>query len=46
MQTELEQFILCGNIIQSDNTVKRQEKICSKIAKKWLNCLGYKEKNL
>lgn len=34
MQTELEQYILCKSIIKSDNIIKRQEQICSKIVRK------------
>ena len=37
---ELEQSILCGSIIRSDDTVERQEGICSRIVRRWLNRLG------
>lgn len=46
MQAELEQSILCGSTIRPDNTVERREGICSKIVRKWLNCLGYKWKDV
>lgn len=42
MQAKLKQSILCKNIIRPDSTVECQEEIHSKIAWKWLNCLGYK----
>ena len=46
MYKELEQSILCGNTVQADSTVDRRRGICSRTARKWLNYLRYKWKNL
>ena len=45
-QAELEQSILYRSTIRLDGTVERQERICSRTSKKWLNCLGYKWKDV
>ena len=45
-QEELQQSILYGNTIQADNTVDRRGRICSRTARKWLNHLKYKWKNV
>lgn len=42
MQADLKQSILCKSTTRLDDTVKRRVGICSKTAKKWLNRLGYK----
>ena len=39
---ELEQSILYGSTIQADGTIDCRAGIYSKIARKWLNRLGYK----
>ena len=46
MQAELEQSILCVSTIRPNGDVERQEEICSRTARKWLNRLGYKSKNV
>ena len=45
-QAELEQSILCGSTICDNGTIKHHMGICSRTAKKWLNHLGYKWKNV
>lgn len=42
MQTKLKQFILYNSIIKFDGIINCSIEICLKIARKWLNCLGYK----
>ena len=43
---ELKQSILCKSTIRADGTVDRQVGIRSRTVKKWLNCLGYKWKDV
>lgn len=43
---ELEQSILSGSTIQLDGSIDKQAGICSKTARKWLNRLGYKWKEV
>ena len=43
---ELEQSILYCSTIRSNKSIDRQAGICSKIAQKWHNCLGYKWKDV
>ena len=45
-QAELEKSILCGSAIRPNDTVERREGICSRTARKWLNRLGYKLKDV
>lgn len=45
-QEELEDSILAGGIISEDRTVDRRKSIQSRTARKWLNQLGYKWKNV
>lgn len=45
-QKELEQSILCGGITQSDGLVDCRIGICYIIARRWLNQLGYKWKEV
>ena len=45
-QAELEQSILCRSITRLDGTVEHQEGIRSRTARKWLNRLGYKWKDV
>lgn len=40
-QKQLKKAILYGSTTQSKRTIDYQAKICSRIAKKWLNCLDY-----
>lgn len=42
MKAELEQSILCENITCFDSTIECHIEIRSRIARKWLNRLGYK----
>lgn len=46
MQANLEQLILYENTIKLDSIVKYQAGIWLKTARKWLNYLGYKWKNV
>ena len=45
-QEELEQSILCGSTTRADGTIDRRAGICSRTARKWLNRLGYKWKDV
>ena len=45
-QEELEQSILCRSTTRTDGTVDRRAGICLRTPRKWLNCLGYKWKNV
>lgn len=45
-QFELEQLIMYKNIISADSIIKCYMRIRSKMAKKWLNHLGYKWKDI
>ena len=45
-QAELERSILCGSTIRSDGTIERRMGIRSRTARKWLNRLGYKWKDV
>lgn len=45
-QEELERSILCGGITQSDGSIDCQIGIRSRIARRWLNRLGYKWKEV
>ena len=46
MQAELEQSILCGSIIRSDGTIEHQEGVRLRTARKLLNRVEYKWKNI
>lgn len=41
-QEKLEKAILCGSTTLYTRTFNCRARICSKTARKWLNCLGYK----
>ncbi len=45
-QADLEQSILYGSIIHANGTIERHMEIRSKTARKWLNRLGYKWKDV
>ena len=45
-QEDLEQSILCGSTTRVDGTVDRRTEIRSRTARKWLNRLGYKWKDV
>lgn len=45
-QEELEQSILCGSITRANGTVDCRVRIRWKTARKWLNSLGYKWKDV
>lgn len=46
MQAKLKYFILYKNIIHINNIIKCHIEICLRIARKWLNYLKYKQKNI
>ena len=46
MQAELERSILCKSTICANDTIQHHMGIHSRIARKWLNRLGYKGKNV
>lgn len=45
-QEKLEETILCGSMIRPDGTIDRRAEIRSKTARRWLNSLGYKWKEV
>ena len=45
-QEKLEETILCGSTIRPDGIIDRRAGICSRIARRWLNNLGYKWKEV
>ena len=45
-QEQLEEAILCGSTTRPDGTVDRRAGIRSRTARKWLNRLGYKWKEV
>ena len=45
-QEQLEEAILCGSTTRSDGSIDCRAGICSRTARKWLNRLGYKWKEV
>ena len=46
MQKKLEHSILCGSTTQADSTIDYRAEIRLRLARKWLNHLGYKWKDI